>query len=614
MLKTPVTFFFLLLSFSIFAQQKNFRFAFLSDTHIGSPNGSAEEDLRRTIRDINAMTDIDFVVITGDITELGSYKELALAKKILDSFRLKYYIIPGNHDTGWSESGGQDFLKVFSNDKFSFEHNGIRFIGCASGPYVRMSDGHIPRSHLNWLDKELQKIKKDQPLIFLNHYPMDEGMDNWYEITGRLKQYNTWAILCGHGHSNKAMNFEDITGVMGRSNLRAKDSIGGYNIVAVQKDSVFFFIKKPGLPGLKRWNGFATAIKKYDTTKEFHRPGYAMNNTYADFVAPLWSYTATSNVISSPCEAGGLVIAGNQQGNIIALNATTGKQQWQFSTKGAIFSSPASGNKIVVAGSADGNVYALNLDNGKLSWKYNMNGAVLGSPLISHDTVFIGGSAGSYVALQLSTGKKIWSFDSLQGPVMSKPLLYQGKLIFGAWDRNLYAVNSSNGHLVWKWNNGSTVRHFSPAACIPVAADGIVYIAAPDRFITAINAATGETWWRSKDGGLRESTGISQDGKTIFGKSMQDTVVLYSAGKQLPAIHKIHAGYGYEHAPSMLSEENGFLYFGTKNGVVYCIDLATQQKKWTYKIDNSMVNTITLLPGNRLLAASMDGKIVMLNR
>src|SRR5688500_5689560 len=90
-------------------QHRNFKFAFLSDTHIGSPNGSAEEDLRRTIRDINAMRDIDFVVITGDITELGSNKELALAKQLLDSLQIKYYIIPGNHDTGWSESGGQQF-------------------------------------------------------------------------------------------------------------------------------------------------------------------------------------------------------------------------------------------------------------------------------------------------------------------------------------------------------------------------------------------------------------------------------------------------------------------------------------------------------------------------
>lgn len=217
----------LVLCLSVQAQIKPFRFAFISDTHIGSPNGGAEEDLRRTVADINSMTGIAFVVITGDITELGTNEEIRLAKQILDELKVPWYIIPGNHDSGWSESGGVTFGQVFGYDKFLFEYNGISFLGCASGPFVRMSDGHIPRDAVNWLDTELKKIDKKKPLIFLNHYPLDNGLDNWYEAIDRLKQHNTLAVLCGHGHNNHALDFEGIPGVMGRSNLRAKAAIGG---------------------------------------------------------------------------------------------------------------------------------------------------------------------------------------------------------------------------------------------------------------------------------------------------------------------------------------------------------------------------------------------------
>lgn len=113
-----------------YAQHKPFRFAFLSDTHIGSPDGKAEEDLRRTVEDINKMTDIAFVVITGDITELGTNDELRRAKQLFDALKVPYHIIPGNHDSGWSESGGVSFITSFGDDKFSFEYNGIRFLGC----------------------------------------------------------------------------------------------------------------------------------------------------------------------------------------------------------------------------------------------------------------------------------------------------------------------------------------------------------------------------------------------------------------------------------------------------------------------------------------------------
>src|SRR4051812_3275387 len=111
-----------LLSFLLFActfsysQTKPFRFAFLSDTHIGSPNGASEEDLRRTVKDVNAMNDIDFVVITGDITELGTNQQLKFAKQLFDSLNKPWYIIPGNHDAGWSESGGDAFAQTFGND------------------------------------------------------------------------------------------------------------------------------------------------------------------------------------------------------------------------------------------------------------------------------------------------------------------------------------------------------------------------------------------------------------------------------------------------------------------------------------------------------------------
>jgi predicted MPP superfamily phosphohydrolase len=58
----------LLLTLAVFARaDSSFRFAWLSDTHVGSTTG--EEDLRATVRDLNSLTGLSFVVISGDITE-----------------------------------------------------------------------------------------------------------------------------------------------------------------------------------------------------------------------------------------------------------------------------------------------------------------------------------------------------------------------------------------------------------------------------------------------------------------------------------------------------------------------------------------------------------------
>ncbi len=323
------------------AQDRNFRFIHISDTHIGSPNGAAEEDLRRTVRDINQMKDVAFVVLTGDITELGTNEELRLAKQILDSLNVPWYIIPGNHDTGWSESGGLGFTRVFGYDKFQFDYAGIRFIGCASGPYLRMSDGHIPRDAIIWLDSILSKTPVTQPLIFLNHYPLDNGLDNWYEITDRLKKWNTILAICGHGHANRAMNFEGIPAVMGRSNLRARAAIGGFNFVDVRKDSIIYSERKPGLETLPSWTGVKIRQAGFDQSKTFPRPQYLINEQYKQ-VKQKWIHSSDANIISTPAVAGDRIIVGNQNGSVVALSLKDGKKLWVFNSGGPVFLLPPS--------------------------------------------------------------------------------------------------------------------------------------------------------------------------------------------------------------------------------------------------------------------------------
>ncbi len=602
----------LILVIPVHSQIKMFRFAFLSDTHIGSPDGKAEEDLERTVADINQMNDIAFVVITGDITELGTNEEIKRARQIFEKLKVPYYIIPGNHDTGWSESGGDEFIKVFGSDKFSFEHSGIRFLGCASGPYLRMSDGHIPRGAINWLDKQLSALKDQQPVIFFNHYPIDNSLDNWYEVTDRLRRYNTWAILCGHGHTNKAMNFEDIPAVMGRSNLRARAEVGGYNLVDVRTDSIIFTERRPGTETLQPWTGIKTETRHFAADKNFNRPDYRSNDKYKE-VRERWRFSSDANIISTPAVAGDNVIAGNQDGKLVCISLKEGKQKWDYQTGGAIFSSPAISKELVVFGSGDGNVYCLNVLNGKLKWKHEEAASVLGCPLIINDTVFIGGSDHSFIALGLNSGKMLWKFTGLEGPVVSTPLAYEGKLIFGAWDRNLYALDMHTGALSWKWNNGSTVRNYSPAACLPVAHNNIVYVVAPDRYLSAIDVAGGKTLWRNNDATVRESIGISGDGNWIYGKTMQDTIVAYATSREKQwATWKMHCGFGYEHVPSMLIEKEGTVFFGTRNGVVYAIDPSAQRIKWVHKIDNSMVNTVRVMDKHHLVVSTMDGKIALL--
>lgn len=100
--------FLILILSALISGAQTFKFAHVTDTHVGGSTGAL--DLQLTVDDINQQSDLDFVILSGDVTEFGSNAELVEAKSILDKLKIPVYVTPGNHDSKWSESGNNDFV------------------------------------------------------------------------------------------------------------------------------------------------------------------------------------------------------------------------------------------------------------------------------------------------------------------------------------------------------------------------------------------------------------------------------------------------------------------------------------------------------------------------
>ncbi|MCF0065194.1 PQQ-binding-like beta-propeller repeat protein [Dyadobacter chenwenxiniae] len=596
-----------------FGQNQNFKFAFVSDTHIGGSTGA--EDLMRTVKDINANPSLDFVVVTGDITEFGSDDELTLAKAILDSLQKPWHVIPGNHDSNWSESGSNSFKTIFGAESFYFLHKGYAFLGTASGPNMRMGPGQVPREHLVWLDSTLSKLPDPKmPVIYLNHYPQDSALNNWYDALDRLKKNNIQLILCGHGHSNKAFDFEKIPGVMGRSNLRAKDEIGGYNIVTIGEGKASFEIKKPFSDSLKPWNEVALTDHQFSKrTEKFHRPSYAVNDQFRN-VKAVWSYQDDSDIGSGVTMHDKVILCSDTKGVLFALNKK-GKKLWEYKTEGKIYSTPAASGSSVVITSSDKNIYCVDIKTGQLKWKFSAGKPIVANPVIADGKVFSGGSDGHFRAMNLETGQLIWDFRDVKGFVVTKPLIYQGKIFFGCWANDFYALDLKTGALVWKWNNGAANRMFSPAAVYPVASGNRVFIVAPDRFMTALNATSGQVIWRKQipTVRVRESIGLSSDSSLVFVKTMDGDIYGVSTKADSMALSwKAKLKLPYEISPTALVETSNILYVPSNSGMVCAIDRSSGETIWKHKISNGLISGITPISKREVLVTTMDGKVALL--
>lgn len=596
------------------ANDKSFRFALFTDLHISLNNEESTNDLESAVADLNNQHDIAFLIVSGDLTETGDRASLEKVKSILDKLKCDYYIVPGNHETKWSESGATDFARVFGDNKFRLFVNGYLFLGFNTGPVIKMGDGHVAPQDIEWVGRQLKQIGRKQPVFLVTHYPLKNGdVDNWYELTDVVRRYNIQSFLGGHYHRNLAFSYDGIPGLLCRSTLRSKEELGGYTIFNVS-DSLYVFEKKIGRLPIQ-WNALPLEQKSYveGNQKAFPRADYSLNKQYKN-VKEVWAKNFKKGIYGSPAVDENRIFYGDDLGFLNCISLDKGKILWQFRTATRIACTPAVADGKVVFGGCDYNIYCLDKTNGNLLWKFATKNAVLGSPIVENSVVFIGGSDGSFRALDLETGEQKWAFDQLKGYVESRPVIADGKVIFGAWDTNLYALNIEDGTLAWKWNNGHPRLHFSPAAVWPVVAHGKVFVTAPDRYFTAIDVKNGKEIWRTKAHQVRETVGLSEDKTQVYSRTMNDSIVAIAATTDSPEVRwKIDAAYGYDHNACMLVERNGQVVSATKNGEITAVNAADGKILWKHKLGNCVINTMVPVSDTDWVLTTTNGVVARIS-
>ena len=321
--------------------QSVFRFVQLTDLHLSPNNPNPTEDLLRSVAQINATDNIDFVLVTGDITEEGDRATMEKVKSCLDLLKVKYYVALGNHETKWSDSGCTAFGEIFGSERFEFEHKGFLFLGFNSGPLMRMAYGHVVPQDIRWMTERMEQAGKDKPVILVTHYPLKDGdVDNWYEVTDAVRPYNVRLFIGGHYHANQVHRYDGIPGVLMRSNLRDKDNKQGYGIYEVTSDSIKVFTQRIG-ESAKQWASFSLTESYYDHQGKAEKyPDFSVNQEYAK-AKEQWVVQTGVGIYCSPAVENDKVFVGDDLGSLTAYALKNGKKLWSFASGKRIVGTPA---------------------------------------------------------------------------------------------------------------------------------------------------------------------------------------------------------------------------------------------------------------------------------
>lgn len=590
---------------AVYAEDRPIKVALLADLHI-VPGNENDKIMPSLVEEING-NKYDLVIVAGDLTNIGSYDELMCVHNHLKQIKHRQIVTHGNHETTWSESGGKDFERLWGHNGCTTARVGeYLFVAFPAGPYVKMADGTAQDSaRLKWVENQLKKGERGK-IISICHYPLNGDLTNRDQVTSLMKRYGVSVSLCGHYHKPQLMNFDSLPGIVGRS-LMLPTGDGrnyGYTELVIRGDSIHIAEKVIGKPTEHRHticqvtDSHINSITPSPATEPLEYSRFDAECIITDNAA---IYTAAQRVDNT-------LYYGNSAGEVKAYSIDSKRFKWIYRFRDPIYSTPiVTEDKVIVATLSQG-IVALNRYSGKRLWTNNDGNTFIGNGTLHDGYIYIG-ARGKMYKINCNTGQTAWCYTFGEAHPQACPTVTGDKLIFGAWDCNLYCIDCNSGKELWRWSNGSKNRLFSPGNVVARVADDRVMIVAPDRYMTAIDLNSGEQIWRIKERKVRESTGLSSDGKIFYSKTMDGQIIAVDMdANTYTELWCTDAGWGYDHSFCPLIVSDDIIYMSNRRGKVAAVS-SIGELLGVGKFANSTANDLRIDSNGNIWASFIEGTI-----
>ncbi len=325
-----------------------------------------------------------------------------------------------------------------------------------------------------------------------------------------------------------------------------------------------------------------------------------------------WTFQVKGAITSEAAAAEGVVVVGDDEGVIHAVDWQTRRERWQVATGETVEATAAIADGRVFIGSDDGLFRALELADGKLAWqlkgeeKFPTGAAVVTRPEGGETRLLVNGYDGISHCLRALDGTLLWRHETEDFINGTPVVLAGGQVAFGgcdavihvlqlsdgsevhsvksdaqiirslaAWEDTVYGVNHANQLLAatvtaeqptWVYEADDTQFLTSPAVD-----EARVYVGARDRHLHAVDRLTGKLRWKFKTGGRVASSPLVFEDAVVFGSSDGR---LYAVAKDNGReLWRLDLGEALENAPAFAG---GRIVIGGGDGTLFVIRGGTE--------------------------------------
>lgn len=249
----------------------------------------------------------------------------------------------------------------------------------------------------------------------------------------------------------------------------------------------------------------------------------------------------------------------------------------------------------------------------EIAWTFNLKaqgtqkGVILGSVAISEDKVIFGARDGKVHALNLKTGKELWTFKGNKSFGESSPTIYDGKVYIGCLDNFVYALDVNNGQRIWRYQTGGAIKSS------PVIYKNNVIIGSEDGYLYALDRTKGTRVWKEQVGDKVSGAPAIYKDKIYVGvaTSTEDRYDLYclkavNAERVWSQETEMSAGF----TDPVIA--NDLVYVGNNNGVMYAFKYSDGMQVWSKEAGSAL--NAAAFAANIVYATNDNGQLVRFNK
>ncbi len=318
-------------------------------------------------------------------------------------------------------------------------------------------------------------------------------------------------------------------------------------------------------------------------------------------IEKVWEYSGSAGI--SPNQllvADSVIFVGFMNGELHAINISTGKKIGKVSVDAAIHGSPVMTKDMIYVPIAH-NKYSLkayNFDEGQLSWKKEIEG-IESSLLLIDKSLFAVTENGILLSINSLNGKNIWEYKAPK-KVRSSIASDGQKIYFGCDDGYVYAINKTSGKFVWKFYGGGAISG-TPS----IDDEGNIYIGSSQGYFYSIRADSGYMNWKFDSGSdINSGSAVDKD-MVYFGNSEGN---FYALNKKNGIINwDFKAGSIINSSPTVT---NRHVLLSSYDRKVYILEKNSAKKIWDAEFEGR-VKTTPIVWRNFLIICSEDYDITL---